>query len=113
MSIANITSSAIEKLLSATPEEPPVGSKGAALFAKFSELLTSGAGADHGGNPEQKKLTEGESSNALQSGGEIDIAAFLGFIAALEDQVSKIPDGDSLRASASANTAATRHVAKC
>ena len=101
MSIANISSSAIDKLLSATPEEPPVGSKGAALFAKFSELLTSGAGADHGDNPEQKKLTEGESSNTLQSGDEIDIVAFLGFIAALEDQVSKIPDGDSLRASAS------------
>ena len=101
MSIANISSSAIDKLLSATPEEPPVGSKGAALFAKFSELLTSGAGADHGDNPEQKKLTEGESSNTLQSGGEIDIVAFLGFIAALEDQVSKTPDGDGLRASVS------------
>jgi hypothetical protein len=101
MSIANISSSAIDKLLSATPEEPPVGSKGAALFAKFSELLTSGAGADHGDNPEQKKLTEGESSNALQSGDEIDIVAFLGFIAALEDQVSKTPDGDGLRASVS------------
>jgi hypothetical protein len=88
-------------LLSATPEEPPVGSKGAALFAKFSELLTSGAGADHGDNPEQKKLTEGESSNTLQSGDEIDIVAFLGFIAALEDQVSKTPDGDGLRASVS------------
>ena len=98
MSIANISSSAIDKLLSATPEEPPVGSKGAALFAKFSELLTSGSGADHGDNPEQKKLTEGESSNALQSGDEIDIVAFLGFIAALEDQVSKTPDGDGLRA---------------
>ena len=101
MSIANISSSAIDKLLSATPEEPPVGSKGAALFAKFSELLTSGAGADHGDNPEQKKLTEGESSNILQSGDEIDIVAFLGFIAALEDQVSKTPDGDGLRASVS------------
>ena len=101
MSIANISSSAIDKLLSATPEEPPVGSKGAALFAKFSELLTSGAGADHGDNPEQKKLTEGESSNALQSGDEIDIVAFLGVIAALEDQVSKTPDGDGLRASVS------------
>ena len=101
MSIANISSSAIDKLLSATPEEPPVGSKGAALFAKFSELLTSGAGADHGDNPEQKKLTEGESSNPLQSGDEIDIVAFLGFIAALEDQVSKTPDGDGLRASVS------------
>ena len=101
MSIANISSSAIDKLLSATPEEPPVGSKGAALFAKFSELLTSGAGADHGDNPEQKKLTEGESSNTLQSGDEIDIVAFLGFIAALEDQVSKTPDGDGLRASVS------------
>ena len=101
MSIANISSSAIDKLLSATPEEPPVGSKGAALFAKFSELLTSGAGADHGDNPEQKKLTEGESSNTLQSGDEIDIVAFLGFIAALEDQVSKTSDGDGLRASLS------------
>ena len=101
MSIANISSSAIDKLLSATPEEPPVGSKGAALFAKFSEFLTSGAGADHGDNPEQKKLTEGESSNTLQSGDEIDIVAFLGFIAALEDQVSKTPDGDGLRASVS------------
>ena len=101
MSIANISSSAIDKLLSATPEEPPVGSKGAALFAKFSELLTSVAGADHGDNPEQKKLTEGESSNTLQSGDEIDIVAFLGFIAALEDQVSKTPDGDGLRASVS------------
>ena len=101
MSIANISSSAIDKLLSATPEEPPVGSKGAALFAKFSELLTSGAGADQGDNPEQKKLTEGESSNTLQSGDEIDIVAFLGFIAALEDQVSKTPDGDGLRASVS------------
>ena len=101
MSIANISSSAIDKLLSATPEEPPVGSKGAALFAKFSELLTSGAGADHGDNPEQKKLTEGESSNTLQSGDEIDIVAFLGFIAALEDQVSKTPDGDGLPASVS------------
>ncbi|OAH09031.1 Flagellar hook-length control protein FliK [Rhodobacteraceae bacterium SB2] len=101
MSIANISSSAIDKLLSATPEEPPVGSKGAALFAKFSELLTSGAGADHGDNPEQKKLTDGESSNTLQSGDEIDIVAFLGFIAALEDQVSKTPDGDGLRASVS------------
>ena len=101
MSIANISSSAIDKLLSATPEEPPVGSKGAALFAKFSELLTSGAGADQGDNPEQKKLTEGESSNTLQSGDEIDIVAFLGFIAALEDQVSKTPDGDGLHASVS------------
>ena len=101
MSIANISSSALDKLLSATPEEPPVGSKGAALFAKFSELLTSGAGADQGDNPEQKKLTEGESSNTLQSGDEIDIVAFLGFIAALEDQVSKTPDGDGLRASVS------------
>ena len=101
MSIANISSSAIDKLLSATPEEPPVGSKGAALFAKFSELLTSGAGADPGDNPAQKKLTEGESSNTLQSGDEIDIVAFLGFIAALEDQVSKTPDGDGLRASVS------------
>ena len=101
MSIANISSSAIDKLLSATPEEPPVGSKGAALFAKFSELLTSGAGADQGDNPEQKKLTEGESSNTLQSGDEIDIVAFLGFIAALEDQVSKTPNGDDLRASVS------------
>ena len=101
MSIANISSSAIDKLLSATPEEPPVGSTAAALFAKFSELLTSGAGADHGDNPEQKKLTEGESSNTLQSGDEIDIVAFLGFIAALEDQVSKTPDGDGLRASVS------------
>ena len=101
MSIANISSSAIDKLLSATPEEPPVGSKGAALFAKFSELLTSGAGADQGDNPEQKKLTEGESSNTLQSGDEIDIVAFLGFIAALEDQVSNTPDGDGLRASVS------------
>jgi len=101
MSIANISSSAIDKLLSATPEEPPVGSKGAALFAKFSELLTSGAGADQGDNPEQKKLTEGESSNTLQSGDEIDIVAFLGFIAALEDQVSKTPDGDGWRASVS------------
>jgi hypothetical protein len=101
MSIANISSSAIDKLLSATPEEPPVGSKGAALFSKFSELLTSGAGADQGDNPEQKKLTEGESSNTLQSGDEIDIVAFLGFIAALEDQVSKTPDGDGLPASVS------------
>ncbi|MDC0490352.1 flagellar hook-length control protein FliK [Paracoccaceae bacterium] len=101
MSIANISSSAIDNLLSATPEEPPVGSKGAALFAKFSELLTSGAGADQGDNPEQKKLTEGESSNTLQSGDEIDIVAFLGFIAALEDQVSKTPDGDGLPASVS------------
>jgi hypothetical protein len=63
--------------------------------------LTSGAGADQGDNPEQKKLTEGESSNTLQSGDEIDIVAFLGFIAALEDQVSKTPDGDGLRASVS------------
>ena len=101
MSIANISSSAIDKLLSATPEEPPVGSKGAALFAKFSELLTTGAGANHDGNPEQEKLTEGEAPNALKSGDEIDIVAFLGFIAALEEQVSKTPDDDGLRASAS------------
>jgi len=53
-------------LLSATPEEPPVGTKGATLFAKFSEILTSEAGADQGGNPEQEKLTEGEPPNALQ-----------------------------------------------
>ena len=101
MSIANISSSAIDKLLSATPEEPPVGSKGAALFAKFSELLTTGAGANHDGNPEQEKLTEGKAPNALKSGDEIDIVAFLGFIAALEEQVSKTPDDDGLRASAS------------
>ena len=99
MSIANISLSAIDKLLSATPEEPPVGSTGAALFAKFSELLTSGAGADHGDNPEQKKLTEGETSYTIQSGDEIYIVAFIGFIAALEDQVCKGPDGDGLRAS--------------
>ncbi|MDA8636959.1 hypothetical protein N9L70_11395, partial [Rhodobacteraceae bacterium] len=101
MSIANISSSAIDKLLSAMPEEPPVGSKGAALFAKFSELLTTGAGANHDGNPEQDKLTEGEAPNTLKSGEEIDIVAFLGFIAALEEQVSKTPDDDGLRASAS------------
>ena len=101
MSIANISSSAIDRLLSATPEEPPVGSKGAALFAKFSELLTTGAGANHDGSPEQEKLTEGEAPNALKSGDEIDIVAFLGFIAALEEQVSKTPDDDGLRGSAS------------
>ncbi|MBL6790119.1 MAG: flagellar hook-length control protein FliK [Rhodobacteraceae bacterium] len=99
MSIANISSSAIDKLLSATSEEPPVGSKGAALFAKFSELLTAGAGADHGGNPEQEKLTEGKAPSALKSGDEIDIVAFLGFVAALEDQMSKTPGEGGLRAS--------------
>lgn len=99
MSIANISSSAIDKLLSATSEEPPVGSKGAALFAKFSELLTTGAGADHGGNPEQEKLTEGKAPSALKSGDEIDIVAFLGFVAALEDQMSKTPGEGGLRAS--------------
>jgi flagellar hook-length control protein FliK len=99
MSIANISSSAIDKLLSATPEEPPVGSKGAALFAKFSELLTSGAGADHGDNPEQEKLTGGKAPSALKSGDEIDIVAFLGFVAALEDQMSKTPGEGGLRAS--------------
>ncbi len=76
MSIANISSSAIDKLLSATPEEPPVGSKGAALFAKFSELLTSGAGADHGDNPEQKKLTEGESSNPYSRAMKLILSPF-------------------------------------
>ncbi|WRQ45737.1 flagellar hook-length control protein FliK [Rhodobacterales bacterium FZCC0083] len=100
MSIANISSSAIDKLLSATSEEPPVGSKGAALFAKFSELLTTGAGADHGGNPEQEKLTGGKAPSALKSGDEIDIVAFLGFVAALEDQMSKTPGEGGLRASA-------------
>lgn len=99
MSIANISSSAIDKLLSATSEEPPVGSKGAALFAKFSELLTTGAGADHGGNPEQEKLTGGKAPSALKSGDEIDIVAFLGFVAALEDQMSKTPGEGGLRAS--------------
>ena len=101
MSIANVSSSAIDKLLSATPEEPPVGTKGATLFAKFSEILTSEAGADQGGNPEQEKLTEGEPPNALQSGDAIDIVAFLGFIAVLEDQASKTLEGDDLRVSAS------------
>ena len=100
MSIANISSNAIDKLLSAASEEPPVGSKGAALFAKFSELMTTGEGADHGGNPEQKQLTDSELPNALQSGDEIDIVAFLGFVAALEDQVSRTPDGEGMRASA-------------
>ena len=100
MSIANISSNAIDKLLSAASEEPPVGSKGAALFAKFSELMTTGEGADHGDNPEQKQLTDSELPNALQSGDEIDIVAFLGFVAALEDQVSRTPDGESMRASA-------------
>ena len=100
MSIANISSNAIDKLLSAASEEPPVGSKGAALFAKFSELMTTGDGADHGGNPEQKQLTDRELPNALQSGDEIDIVAFLGFVAALEDQVSRTPDGGGMRASA-------------
>ncbi len=100
MSIANISSSAIDKLLSTTSEEPPVGSKGAALFAKFSELLTTGAGADHGGNPEQEKLTGGKAPSALKSGDEIDIVAFLGFVAALEDQMSKTPGDGGLRASA-------------
>ena len=100
MSIANISSNAIDKLLSAASEEPPVGSKGAALFAKFSELMTTGDGADHGGNPEQKQLTDRELPNALQSGDEIDIVAFLGFVAALEDQVSRTPDGEGMRASA-------------
>ena len=99
MSIANISSSAIDKLLSTTSEEPPVGSKGAALFAKFSELLTTGAGADHGGNPEQEKLTVGKAPSALKSGDEIDIVAFLGFVAALEDQMSKTPGDGGLRAS--------------
>ena len=99
MSIANISSSAIDKLLSTTSEEPPVGSKGAALFAKFSELLTTGAGADHGGNPEQEKLTGGKAPSALKSGDEIDIVAFLGFVAALEDQMSKTPGEGGLRAS--------------
>ena len=99
MSIANISSSAIDKLLSTTSEEPPVGSKGAALFAKFSELLTTGAGADHGGNPEQEKLTGGKAPSALKSGDEIDIVAFLGFVAALEDQMSKTPGDGGLRAS--------------
>ena len=99
MSIANISSSAIDKLLSTTSEEPPVGSKGAALFAKFSELLTTGAGADHGGNPEQEKLTAGKASSALKSGDEIDIVAFLGFVAALEDQMSKTPGDGGLHAS--------------
>ncbi len=100
MSIASISSSASDKLLSATSEEPPVGSKGAALFAKFSELLTTGAGADHGGNPEQEKLTGGKAPSALKSGDEIDIVAFLGFVAALEDQMSKTPGEGGLRASA-------------
>ena len=100
MSIANISSNAIDKLLSAASEEPPVGSKGAALFAKFSELMTTGDGADHGGNPEQKQLTDRELPNALQSGDEIDIVAFLGFVAALEDQVSRTPDGEGMRANA-------------
>ena len=99
MSIANISSSAIDKLLSTTSEEPPVGSKGAALFAKFSELLTTGAGADHGGNPEQEKLTGGKAPSALKSGDEIDIVAFLGFVAALEDQMSKTPGDGGLRVS--------------
>ena len=99
MSIANISSSAIDKLLSTTSEEPPVGSKGAALFAKFSELLITGAGADHGGNPEQEKLTGGKAPSALKSGDEIDIVAFLGFVAALEDQMSKTPGDGGLRAS--------------
>ena len=99
MSIANISSSAIDKLLSTTSEEPPVGSKGAALFAKFSELLITGAGADHGGNPEQEKLTAGKASSALKSGDEIDIVAFLGFVAALEDQMSKTPGDGGLHAS--------------
>ena len=100
MSIANISSSAIDKLLSTTSEEPPVGSKGAALFAKFSELLTTGVGADHGGNPEQEKLTGGKAPSALKSGDEIDIVAFLGFVAALEDQMSKTPGDGGLRANA-------------
>ena len=99
MSIANISSSAIDKLLSTTSEEPPVGSKGAALFAKFSELLTTGAGADFGGNPEQEKLTGGKAPSALKSGDEIDIVAFLGFVAALEDQMSKTPGDGGLRSS--------------
>ena len=99
MSIANISSSAVDKLLSTTSEEPPVGSKGAALFAKFSELLTTGAGADFGGNPEQEKLTGGKAPSALKSGDEIDIVAFLGFVAALEDQMSKTPGDGGLRSS--------------
>ncbi len=99
MSIANISSSAVDKLLSTTSEEPPVGSKGAALFAKFSELLTTGAGADFGGNPEQEKLTVGKAPSALKSGDEIDIVAFLGFVAALEDQMSKTPGDGGLRSS--------------
>ena len=99
MSIANISSSAIDKLLSTTSEEQPVGSKGAALFAKFSELLTTGAGADFGGNPEQEKLTGGKAPSALKSGDEIDIVAFLGFVAALEDQMSKTPGDGGLRSS--------------
>jgi hypothetical protein len=99
MSIANISSSAIDKLLSTTSEEPPVGSKGAALFAKFSALLTTGAGADFGGNPEQEKLTGGKAPSALKSGDEIDIVAFLGFVAALEDQMSKTPGDGGLRSS--------------
>ena len=100
MSIANISSSAIDKLLSTTSEEPPVGSKGAALFGKFSELLITGAGADQGGNLEQEKLAEGKAPSALKSGDEIDIVAFLGFVATLEDQMSKTPGDGGLRASA-------------
>ena len=48
--------------------------------------------------PEQKQLTDRELPNALQSGDEIDIVAFLGFVAALEDQVSRTPDGEGMRA---------------
>ena len=100
MSIANISSSGIDKSLSTTSEETPVGSKGAALFAKFSELLTTGAGANYGGDLGQEKLAEGKAPNALKSGDEIDIVAFLGFIAALEDQMSKTPGDGDMRASA-------------
>jgi hypothetical protein len=100
MSIANISLGAIDKLLSATSEELPAGSKGAKLFEKFSELLTTGAGADHEGNPEHEKLKDSGSPNALQPGDEIDIVAFLGFVAALEDQVSKTAGGESTRANA-------------
>ncbi len=101
MNIANISSSAIDKFLSTTSEEPPVGSKGAALFAKFSELLTTEAVAEHGRNPEYEKLTEGEARNALKSGDQIDIVTFLGFVAALEDQMSKTRGDRGIRASAS------------
>ncbi len=101
MNIANISSSSSDKLLSTTSEEPPVGSKGAALFAKFSELLTTGAGAEQGGNPEHEKLTEGEAPNALKSDDQIDIFTFLGFVAALEDQMSKTLGDRGISASAS------------